>query len=55
MAKKEFKKNLMHKTRRELVDFVFKGEDPSKAFGYEKSNKWRDIKILSWEISVKDD
>jgi hypothetical protein len=35
---KEFKKNLMHKTRRELVDFVFKGEDPSRAFGYEKSN-----------------
>ena len=38
MAKKEFKKNLMHKTRRELVDFVFRGEDPSKSFGYEKSN-----------------
>lgn len=35
---KEFKKNLMHKTRRELVDFVFRGEDPSKSFGYEKSN-----------------
>ena len=35
---KEFKKNLMHKTRRELVDFVFRGEDPNKAFGYEKSN-----------------
>lgn len=35
---KEFKKSLMHKTRRELVDFVFRGEDPSKAFGYEKSN-----------------
>jgi hypothetical protein len=35
---KEFKKNLMHKTRRELVDFVFRGEDPSKAFGYEKPN-----------------
>lgn len=51
MAKKEFKKNLMHKTRRELVDFVFRGEDPSKSFGYEKSNpnikreigdKWED-------------
>jgi hypothetical protein len=48
---KEFKKNLMHKTRRELVDFVFKGEDPNRAFGYEKSNphikrevgeKWED-------------
>lgn len=38
MAKKEFKKNLMHKTRRELVDFVFRGEDPSKSFGYEKTN-----------------
>jgi hypothetical protein len=35
---KEFRKDLMHKTRRELVDFVFRGEDPSKAFGYEKSN-----------------
>jgi hypothetical protein len=35
---KEFKKNLMHKTRRELVDFVFRGEDPNRAFGYEKSN-----------------
>lgn len=51
MANKEFKKNLMHKTRRELVDFVFRGEDPSKSFGYEKSNphikreigeKWED-------------
>ena len=35
---KEFRKDLMHKTRRELVDFVFRGEDPSKAFGYEKPN-----------------
>lgn len=35
---KEFRKDLMHKTRRELVDFVFRGEDPSKGFGYEKSN-----------------
>lgn len=35
---KEFRKDLMHKTRRELVDFVFRGEDPTKAFGYEKSN-----------------
>jgi hypothetical protein len=35
---KEFRKDLMHKTRRELVDFVFRGEDPNKAFGYEKSN-----------------
>ena len=35
MANKEFRKDLMHKTRRELVDFVFRGEDPSKAFGYE--------------------
>lgn len=51
MAKKEFKKNLMHKTRRELVDFVFRGEEPSRAFGYEKHNphvkrevgeKWED-------------
>ena len=51
MAKKEFKKNLMHKTRRELVDYVFRGEEPSRAFGYEKSNpnikreigeKWED-------------
>lgn len=51
MAKKEFRKDLMHKTRRELVDFVFRGEDPSRAFGYEKSNphikreigeKWED-------------
>lgn len=38
MAKKEFRKDLMHKTRRELVDYVFRGEDPSKSFGYEKSN-----------------
>jgi hypothetical protein len=37
---KEFKKNLMHKTRRELVDFVFRGEDPNRAFGYEKSNPY---------------
>jgi hypothetical protein len=37
---KEFKKNLMHKTRRELVDFVFRGEDPSKSFGYEKENPY---------------
>jgi len=51
MAKKEFRKDLMHKTRRELVDYVFRGEDPSKSFGYEKSNpnvkrevgeKWED-------------
>lgn len=51
MAKKEFKKDLMHKTRRELVDYVFRGEEPSKSFGYEKSNphikrkvgeKWED-------------
>ena len=48
---KEFRKDLMHKTRRELVDFVFRGEDPSRAFGYEKHNphikreigeKWED-------------
>lgn len=51
MANKEFRKDLMHKTRRELVDYVFRGEDPSKSFGYEKSNphikrkvgeKWED-------------
>lgn len=35
---KEFKKDLMHKTRRELVDFVFRGEAPTKGFGYEKLN-----------------
>lgn len=55
MAKKEFKKNLMHKTRRELVDYVFRGEDPSKSFGYEKINphikrevgeKWEDDTYL---------
>ena len=48
---KEFKKNLMHKTRRELVDYVFRGEDPNKKFGYEKTEskvkreigeKWED-------------
>lgn len=48
---KEFKKNLMHKTRRELVDFVFRGEDPTKKFGYDKietkvkravGEKWED-------------
>ena len=50
---KEFRKDLMHKTRRELVDFVFRGEDPNRAFGYEKSNPHikRDIGEV-WEDDV---
>jgi hypothetical protein len=50
---KEFRKDLMHKTRRELVDFVFRGEDPSKAFGYEKSNPHTKREIGEvWEDDV---
>jgi len=51
MAKKEFRKDLMHKSRKELVDYVFRGEAPSKTFGYQKispnikrkvGEKWED-------------
>jgi len=35
MAKKEFKKNLMHSTRKKLVDYVFRGEEYSPQIGYE--------------------
>lgn len=50
MANKEFRKDLMHKTRRELVDFVFRGEEPSKSFGYETHNPLIKRKIgEKWE------
>ena len=48
MAKKEFKKNLMHKTRRDLVDFVFRGEHHKNTFGYEGPSKRRKVGDV-WE------
>jgi len=50
---KEFRKDLMHKTRRELVDFVFRGEEPNRAFGYEKFNPHTKREIGEiWEDDV---
>lgn len=48
MAKKEFKKGLMHKTRKELVDFVFRDEHWTKNFGYEGKTEKRKVGDV-WE------
>lgn len=49
MAKKEFKRSLMHKTRKELADFILKGDEISqKSWGYEGESKKRKVGDV-WE------
>jgi len=49
MAKKEFKRSLMHKTRKELADFILKGDEISqKSWGYEGESKRRKVGDV-WE------
>jgi hypothetical protein len=49
MAKKEFKRSLMHKTRKELADFILKGDEiAQKSWGYEGESKRRKVGDV-WE------
>jgi hypothetical protein len=48
MAKKEFKKNLMHSTRKKLVDYVFRDEQYSPQIGYEGVKQHRKVGDV-WE------
>lgn len=49
MAKKEFKRSLMHKTRKELADFVLRGDEISqKVWGYEGDSNQRKVGDV-WE------
>mgnify|MGYP003338183732 FL=1 len=49
MAKKEFKRSLMHKTRKEIADFVLRGDEISqKVWGYEGESKQRKVGDV-WE------
>lgn len=49
MAKKEFKRSLMHRTRKELSDFVLRGEEiGQRTWGYEGESKRRKVGDV-WE------
>lgn len=49
MAKKEFKKSLMHRTRRDIADLVLRGEDiAQRVWGYEGDSKRRKVGDV-WE------
>lgn len=48
MSKKKFDKNLMHPTRKKMLDYVYRGEQYSPVLGYEKETVERKVGDV-WE------